>query len=423
MTHRENLFEEDIQDKLPTRIKKIGVFLPATYRGGTLKGLKNIVKMIKLGSQLNGETIDIVFSCRERAYDIINDFSDLINLGIKIHETKWKTISRESLNFIRNLKSFSMNLKESEYVIPTDGINNFCDCDVWILISDRTEAPLAPVIPYGVVVYDYVQRYVPELFNDFFEIAFLRTVRNASFVITTTPHTRDDVIQYAGVDASKAWYFPMDFAPPAISSSDSFGHPKDYFLWTTNAARHKNHRRALKALETYYKEKNGELDVLISGEHVGLFKILNHPDEYVKSIARSIQENAFLKNRCHIVGEVSEEQHAHNISQARFLWHPAIYDNGTYAVVEAAYLSVPSLSSDYPAMRYMNERFSINLAFSNPYNVHEMADKLKLLEQTADERKKALPTRDFLEKFTLKNYALKFWLNLKNVLPQERCGT
>src|SRR5690349_21592371 len=120
-----NTFEEDIQDTFPTRIKKIAVLLPAPYRGGTLKGLKNIVKMIKLGSQLNGEQIDVVFSCCEETYDIYKDFADLINLGIKINETKWKTISRDSLNFIRNFKHVPTGLKESEYILPTDGINNF----------------------------------------------------------------------------------------------------------------------------------------------------------------------------------------------------------------------------------------------------------------------------------------------------------
>ena len=45
------------------------------------------------------------------------------------------------------------------YQAPDDGISQFMDCDLWIVISDRLRLPLLPVRPYLLMVYDYLQRY------------------------------------------------------------------------------------------------------------------------------------------------------------------------------------------------------------------------------------------------------------------------
>ncbi|NNM58456.1 MAG: hypothetical protein HKM04_01405 [Legionellales bacterium] len=63
--------------------KKIAVFLPIGYKGGTLKGAKNIAKMFYLGSRQAGEPVDVVFSCIGKTYDIEREFSDLSALGIR----------------------------------------------------------------------------------------------------------------------------------------------------------------------------------------------------------------------------------------------------------------------------------------------------------------------------------------------------
>ena len=49
----------------------------------------------------------------------------------------------------------------------------------------------------------------------------------------------------------------------------------------------------------------------------------------------------------------------------KFLWHPATIDNGTFSVIEAAHLKVPSLSSGYPAMKEINEQYNLSLLLDN----------------------------------------------------------
>ena len=48
-----------------------------------------------------------------------------------------------------------------EYAHPDDGMRQFLDCDLWLVISDRLPLPLLPIRPYILLVHDYLQRYPP----------------------------------------------------------------------------------------------------------------------------------------------------------------------------------------------------------------------------------------------------------------------
>ena len=420
----ENIWKKDfcslIEEKHPVQIrkknKKITVLLPVAYRGGSLRGAKNIAKMLYWGSRLSKEPADIVFSCVSGVYDTQVVFSDLKELGITVVETTWNKIGRESLKFMSRFTGAAGALPEPEYYLPTDGMNNFSDSDFWLVISDRTNPPLAPLVPYGMVVYDYIQRYVPELFGGWLERNFFVTVRNASFVITTTAQTQNDAIQYAGVEAKKVLLMPMEFHPPTIPSFSLPTHKKKYFLWVTNISVHKNHMRALDALEYFYKELGGDLDVLIVGASTLMFLNTSEGNPYYKELALRIEKSPFLKKRCRVLGEVGDAEYVNTVRHAQFLWHPTLVDNGTFAVVEAAYLQVPSVSSDYSAMRYMDERFRLNLLFADPYNSRDMAEKLKIMQEQVEIRKKQLPPSSQLEKFTAKELAQDFWNQIRSLI-------
>ncbi|CAN5240168.1 glycosytransferase [soil metagenome] len=405
--------------------RKIAVLLPNLYKGGTLRGAKNIAKMLQLGSRQQGEEVEVVVSCINGAYDIPIDFADLREMGIEIRETNWNIISHHEVRAICPRK----HLKFEEYFAPYDDFDNFHDCDFWLLISDRTAKPLAPIRPYGVVIYDYIQRRIPEIFadgertdrfwNDTFEAGYLGTVRAADFVLTTTPMTRNDAISYAGVSADRVVLTPMEFdhllQNPSLSAITT-----DYFCWTTNNTQHKNHVCALNALIIYYEELDGKLEVAMTGEntHYFDFKTTNNTkfiSSYIKQIQSQLQQSAVLNKNIHILGNVSVNKYIATLAGAKFLWHPALIDNGTYSVIEAAYYGIPALSHDYPAMRYIDERFNLNLTFADATNPFALAKKLKEMESHHLELSNKLPKQEVLHQFSYQNVAAEFWLLLRDI--------
>lgn len=398
---------------------KIGVFVPVNYRGGTLNAAKNIAKMLHLGSRANNEPVNVIFSCIADFYEIEVEFSDLLELGIRVRETTWKTFSNEEVQSVLNLQNAKSVLNHPTYMYPADGICNFNDCDFWLIISDRTSYPLAPVKPYGAMIYDYIQRYVPELFTTFEEAAFLATARNAKFVMVTTPSTHADAIQYAGVAKDRVHLIPMEFNPFYITPQPT-SIMQDYFLWTTNLAYHKNHFRALDALEIYYTELEGKLSVVITGIDTDQCNV-NLPEHKdispnIKKVRSIIEKKPVLKKNLTFVGNTGTNDFISILASAKFLWHPTSFDNGTYSVIEAGFYGIPSLSSDYPAMRFIDERFKLNLNFCDPSSAKNLAKKLKEMEEEYQKRRDSLPNKEFLEQFSYKKLAPNFWQIFRDLI-------
>jgi len=381
-------------------MKKIAVMLPIGYRGGSLRAAKSIAKGIAFQTHKQNADIQVVFSyAKEGKYNLHLEFDDLIAAGIQLRETVWEVCSKSTLSALATLVGIDKtNLEYEQYCVPTDGANDFFDCDFWLIVSDRLPAPLFPMRKYACLIFDYIQRYVPEIFGDNSllwetQVANLfYTVQKSSKVFVTTPSTRADMISYAGVDEARIQLLEMEFHP--IESRDTqigSSLPADYVLWATNAASHKNHVNALESFEIYTQELKGRLHLVLTGVGTRYLDPRNKfPNEdpmlqppQIQYFREKIRQNPKLQNKVHILGNVSDSMFAGLIKTARFLWHPAIYDNGTFSVVEAAYLGTPSLSARYPAMEYINQKFDLNLQFFDPLNQGSAAEALMNMETQA----------------------------------------
>lgn len=398
----------------------MAIFLLQPYRGGTLRAAKNLAKSIQQQANAEGYPLQVVFSCIAGHYDLELDFLDLYELGIQVRETKWEMISREQVKTMAYFDNVEFKETSSQYMIPFDGASDFYDCEYWFFVTDRCNYLPNPLKKYGVLVHDYIQRYVPQIFNtDIWETQeklFMPFVRNASLVFTTTPSTRNDMISYASVNSSKIQLLNFDFEPIKDIKSEQKESEK-YFVWVTNTAQHKNHIRAIKALIRYYEVYNGSLKVIITGDLTDLFdhKIkTDSPYHYVNEVRSLIKKNSVLHKKIKYAGNVNDMEYASILKRACFLWHTNLYDNGTYSVCEAAYLGTPSLSSKYPPMEYINQTLSINLTFFDPYSIDDMAKKLIEMEENYKEI--TLPSPEYLEQFNWKKNANSTFQVIKQYL-------
>jgi glycosyltransferase involved in cell wall biosynthesis len=101
---------------------------------------------------------------------------------------------------------------------------------------------------------------------------------------------------------------------------------------------------------------------------------------------------------------------------AAFLWHPGRIDNGTFSVVEAAHLGVPALSSDYPAMREIDQQFSLHLTWMDPDDPNNMARQLKRLETDWEALRHRLPSAEQLAGQSVDRLAGAYWSLIKDYL-------
>lgn len=406
-----------LQNKQVVRKKKIAVILPIEYRGGTLDTVKMYAKMLQLGAEKNQIELEVVLGHIDSHIYNDHDFDDLREMGISNRKFNWSKITKKQMVTLQKFLGYDASMTEEEYLVPNDGINNFLDCDLWFIVSDRLELTLAPIRPYVLLVTDYIQRYVPELFSDWYEHSFIQAVRKAELVLVNTPHTMNDCIQYAGVPKKKvklvplvSEYLEMDISSDSITADD-------YFIWTTNRSVHKNHILTLEALIKYY-ENNGYLKCYVTGVDTDLFDIkkeLNDDDEnyYLNKVRAFLKKNVILKNNVTFLGELPKKQYMQLLRNARFLLHSVIIDNGTFCAIEAAQVKTPTLSSDYPAMRYISERYSLNCQFFDPYNINDLYNKLMMMDEKNSKLVKDLPDKELLKSLSWKNQTGEFWNIIK----------
>lgn len=395
------------------RRRRIAVLVPVKYRGGSLRGAKLLAQALRIGSQKAGEDVEVVLGHLDDAGTYTDaDFADL-GPGITVRPYRWRQIDRSTAARAMVYEGKNPFLEHDYYCVPEDGIQHFGDCDLWVIVSDRLECPLLPLRPSVLMVYDYLQRYVP-LMKPGQDEVFLYAARQARRVLVTTEFTGRDAVGYAGVVAERVSKVPMLVPEVRPASEARAGLTAPYFLWSTNMAPHKNHLTAVRALLSYYEELNGQLDCVVTG--VNSRGLRNRENENVREAAQIIAESRSLKSRLKLLGELPDGKYAAVMKSARFYWHPTIIDNGTFSVVEAARLGVPSLSSNYPAMREMDAQFELNLAYAPSDDPDSIAARLRWMEDNADQQRTLLPAEEVFERNSVDSVAGAYWQAVGDLL-------
>lgn len=386
-----------------SRTPRIAVLLAHEYRGGTLRGAKLVADALACGARQAGQAVEIVLGHVDNpSLYADDDFADL-PASIGRRPFRWGKASQAEAARAAAYAGAWLDAS-GPCVFPDDGINQFLDCDLWLLVSDRIPEPLLGLRPYVVLAYDYLQRHEPILTPEL-NASFLDVAHRARRVWVTTQISREDAIQFAGIPSERVVLLPMlapRFPPPRPGAARR-GRP--YFVWPTNPSRHKNHANAIKALHLYYGEFDGRLDCRVVGTGSSSIVAL---DAAQFACARS-STSGDDASPVAILGELPDGRYQALLAGAEFLWHPARRDNGTFCVVEAASLGVPALSSDYPAMREIEEALALGLAWMDPACPLDMARQLKHMEQQARDRRGLLPNRQRLAEASLENAAPRYW--------------
>ncbi|MFT4058199.1 MAG: hypothetical protein QM652_01475 [Legionella sp.] len=394
--------------------KRIAVILPLTYSGGTLRGMNLLIKALLVGSKLDNEDVEIIIAHpdNERLYND-DTYSDVPTTFRRVFH--WKMLDKEAAcRAMIYAGHGEWQATETNYIVPDDGINYLLDCDLWLIISDRLEHPLLPLRPYVLMIYDYLQRYIPCLPQDI-NMAFLSAAHHAQRIMVTTDFTAQDAIQYAGLKPEKV--FKVPFLVPKfknLTSNLDTSIENPYFIWTTNKSLHKNHVNAFLALQEYYERWGGNLECYITGCETK--KLLDNESPHLRQVYDIYQNSSTLKKKVKILGELFDATYQQKLKHATFLWHAAQIDNGTFSVLEAAQFSVPSLSSDYPAMREINALFKIGLAWMNSDNPRQMAAQLKWMEEHHGQQRSLLANNKLSETLSFNNLAIEYWKVVRECL-------
>lgn len=388
----------------PKKVKKLGIILPGEYTGGVLDYTIRLIIAIKRGAFNKNEDIDLVFGRLDHTnYDMIDSFSRLEELDIPIRKFNWEVINKKRVDEANKILGYPIQGLSEMYCVPNDGIRYFEDCDFLLFTADRVSERLYITQPYGVIVHDYIQRYLPSLFGERYEDSFIQMVRGAEALFSTTNITRQDCIQYAGADATKIHLIPLFFDEIKRSQIKSKSE-NPYFVWSTNLTPHKNHKVALKALSEYYSN-GGRLECYITGTNTNWLKEDSKEIsyDYVNEIRDIMNSDKYLKDNIKLCGNLPKELYINVLQNALFFLHPGYADNGNGTAFDAAMLGVPTVSSRYPAMENLNNVMNLGFTFFDRKKPTELKNILFDIEEDPKKFKKLVPPKDLLMKFTIED--------------------
>jgi hypothetical protein len=377
--------------------RRIAILLPNVWRGGMLRNAFALARLIASHDWADLGKIDVVIGLRREApYDWMAIESSIKNCGAgvslrRMEWTSWNVAAASRI--LPSLESLPEII--SDVMLPRDYRHNFLDCDAWIIFGQSIEGHVAPWRPYAVYCADLIQRYVPRIFGSggpqhhqiwARQLQTFLGWRAARCVFATTPQTQRDVISYAGVPGSRALLAPTLVEPlvgTTVSQPSGVNEPS--IVWVTNASPHKNHAMGVAAARIYYEELSGTLPLVVIGNDSHLL------DPRVGSGiagADAFKQASEVMRHAHFIGEVSDAVYSRIVQAAAVIWHNVIADNGTFVAFDAARFDRHLVSSDYPQMRYLCERYGVVPIWHRADNPSTAAQALLLAERRfkAEER-------------------------------------
>lgn len=398
---------------------RMAVVLPEGYIGGVLDYTIRLVQAIRQGIEANNHPIDLVFGYAAHPnFEGGDYFKPIREMGIPVRVFNWDTMGAERAGAILRLKGIQTPIpfgQAKEYCVPKDNIAFFADCDFILYTADRFPGFLLPLQPFGTIVHDYVQRYIPTLVPEL-EDTTLQGTRLARAIYTTTPVTRDRCIEYVGVPPERVHVIPLFFsakeaaqdAPQPQAEAQAGGAPakekKPYFLWSTNTTPHKRHLEALQGLANYYAE-GGRLQCYITGSDTEKFSP-NYTDDdkvspHIMKVRAAIQADRNLRKHIKIMGNLPKVRYEQVLAGAKFFFHPGYGDNGNMTAFDAAWKGVPTLSNDYKVMRYYEEYLHLGIVFFDSTDEDSITQALQYGEAHHEAMAQSLPSRDTLFEYTV----------------------
>lgn len=417
-----SLVDEQVKRLSPRKeTKKIAVILPQPYLGGVLDYTIRLIECVLKGMRSGKEQYSIVVGYPDdEVFKKKDYFRALRREHVEFHTFTWATKSAHWVMEALQLMGMPTMFAQ-ECCVLDDGVNFFEDCDYLIFTADRIPAVLFTSKPYTVVAHDYIQRYCPEIMQGIYEDSFIQAVRRADRIYVTTPSTLEDCVQYGGVKKENVLLTPFmfDYVEAGKAAHRNKRHTLEqedpqsnieneaFFLWATNTAIHKNHKQALAGLSEYYSQ-GGTFFCVITGVNTDLLDVSTDEESikerlspYTLELRKLIKEDCLLKENLIVMGNLPKNQYLDLLKRAKFTFHPGYGDNGNGAAVDAACLGVPTVCSDYPAMRYMDEYISLGAHFFDPFDANSIGGALMEAEEKWESYRQGVPSKDKLKEYTV----------------------
>ena len=267
---------------------------------------------------------------------------------------------------------------ERVHLVPDDGIRQFLDCDLWLVVDPRLSAPLLPMRPSLVLLDDWLHHAAGTLSGDAIR-SLADTVGSAGAVAVFSEWMRREANAFLGVREDRLVRLPR-FLPRRHDALRSAPEHADHFVWFVAPEPFEGLSIACEALRRAVRRHGGRTACRIvpleSAATVG--EDLPLPEE-----VRGLIEDAAMDGRVVLSRQPADSQEtiAAEASSAAFVWQPSPFDDGRLVVAEAARSGAGCVVADSPPNREIaswlgSHGLAGGLAWADPADPVSIADAL-----------------------------------------------
>jgi len=239
--------------------------------------------------------------------------------------------------------------------------------------------PLRIEVPSIVTLHDIQELHYPEFFTS--EDRKIRAIDNhnsvneASAIIVSYKHIKDDIIKYFGIPGNKIhvqllnmnnlWFNNIETANE-FNINPAF---ENYILYPAATWKHKNHEMLLKAIHQLKKDKNIVVNLICTG----------HKNDHFKEIENIIYDLNLAKQVV-FTGIVSDIELYNLYKKAKAVVIPTLYEAGSFPLYESMFLNIPVICSNVTSLP---ETIGDTRFVFNPTDISDIANKI--IKITTDE--------------------------------------
>jgi glycosyltransferase involved in cell wall biosynthesis len=367
------------------------LFLQVFYRGGVWETTKTLLRSLV---EINRERhlLRLSFAATEEQ-DNLHELDDLAG-ELSIERLRMRKIKRRQAMRLLGKRHAVLGDEPAREFVVAHSLGTF-RADAWLALADRFTAPLLPVRPFGVVVYDMIQKYVPTLFpKEFFaqvKKGMAPTARLARAVVSTNEASQADVAEAYDIGADRLTLVPIPCEPHTrfanLQAEPVELPPKPFILNVANTGPHKGAPVLLRAMARLKaRMREGAPALVFSGCFTERFapSYVGPGSDPHWAMVRQLVLDLGLREHEDVIflGYTDDCRLLDLFQRCTVVVNAAKYDNGTFSLIEGRYFGRPVLSSAYPAAAALYRRFEIPIRY---FPVDDDAALADLLEQAVNE--------------------------------------
>lgn len=321
-------------------------------------------------------------------HELVNHIIKLNNALNHPHEIILFFNNPEYHNFKKqkNTKKILVNAKHYSFAEQYIFLKKLYKEKLDIIHFPHFNVPIFYRRPYIVTIHDLTLSLFPghKMTQWYHRLAYFLTIKNATWkakkIIAVSNNTAQDLIEQLKISASKikviyngiSQNFTFIENPSIFKKTLSKYHITKHFLFYTGVWRnHKNLPRLIQAFHILKKEKNLDLQLVITGK----------PDPHYPEIQNTIKELR-LQNEVILPGLINDEELVHLYNAALFFIFPSLYEGFGLPPLESMKCGTPVVASNTSSVPEICGH--ANAIYFNPYDENDIAEKIYILYKDVD---------------------------------------